>query len=384
MLIILSVSRNPDLLLNAARFTTGNVRLVGQEPALSKCVLLSSSRDVRKNMREWVLSLDGDKWSVRFDVRDLGGHLDTTFRSWSSTLAARVRLVISRLVLIFALPLDFCGQVRVVKSMYLFVVLHGIEASLLASDSLRKLRSFIHRVVWSRRQSLVNVGAVLSLLDGSTGCDPAFCVVRFRFRLLRRYLAIWPAEVGRVYCLLEMVSEGCPGHGPIHLFSASAAAIGFQWDPHALAWVRLGLPLLSNLAGPVQHFKAALLDAWRNKVTADLCGRKGFRGGPLFDIHGSLQLLNSSHVRERDKGLLRSVMVGGVWNGFLLGRVRHQAIPCRFCGAPDGDGHLFWECTFPPLVEIRENPEFHDLMRMDKAHWPKMLALAWLASYAVW
>ena len=24
-----------------------------------------------------------------------------------------------------------------------------------------------------------------------------------------------------------------------------------------------------------------------------------------------------------------------------------------------------------PLVEIRENPHFHDLMRMDKAHWPR-------------
>ena len=41
--------------------------------------------------------------------------------------------------------------------------------------------------------------------------------------------------------------------------------------------------------------------------------------------------------------------------------------------APDGDGHLFWECTFPPLVEIRENPEFHDLMRMDKGHCPRCL-----------
>ena len=63
-------------------------------------------------------------------------------------------------------------------------------------------------------------------------------------------------------------------------------------------------------------------------------------------------------------------MVGGVWNGFLLSRVRGQAVPCRFCGAPDNDGHLFWDCPFPPLVEIRENPAFHDLMRLDKAHWP--------------
>ena len=251
--------------------------------------------------------------------------------------------------------------------------LHGIEASFLASESLRKLRSSICRVVWSRRQPLASVGAVLSLLDRPTGCDPAFCVVRFRFRLLRRYLALWPAEVGRVYRVLELVGEGCPGHGPIHLLSASAAEIGFRWDLHGLAWVWPGLPLLSNLAGPIQHFRAALLDAWRNKAAADLCGRKGFRGGPLLDVHGSLQLLNSSHVRERDKALLRAIMVGGVWNGFLLSRVRGQAVPCRFCGAPDKDGHLVWDCPFPPLVEIRENPEFHDLMRLDKANWPRCL-----------
>ena len=48
-------------------------------------------------------------------------------------------------------------------------------------------------------------------------------------------------------------------------------------------------------------------------------------------------------------------------------------VPCRFCGGVDHDGHLFWDCPFPPLVEIRENPEFHDLMRMDKAHWPRCL-----------
>ena len=79
---------------------TGYVRPVGQEPAPSKCVLLSTSREVRYGMKSWVLSQEGDQWSVRFDVRDLGGHLDTTFRGWSSTLAARVRLVLSRLVLI--------------------------------------------------------------------------------------------------------------------------------------------------------------------------------------------------------------------------------------------------------------------------------------------
>ena len=49
----------------------GNVRLVRQEPAPSKCVLLSTSREVRKDMKDWVPSQDGDQWSVRFDVRVL-------------------------------------------------------------------------------------------------------------------------------------------------------------------------------------------------------------------------------------------------------------------------------------------------------------------------
>ena len=146
------------MLLSAARFTTGYVGLVGQEPAPSKCVLLSASRVVRRDMKDWVLSQEGDRWSVKFDVRDLGCHLDTTFRGWSATLAARVRLVIARLVLIFVLPLDFHGRVRVVRSMYLLAALHAVEASLLASDSLLKLRSSICRVIWSRRQPLASVG----------------------------------------------------------------------------------------------------------------------------------------------------------------------------------------------------------------------------------
>ena len=161
------LSRDPELLLHAARFTTRYVRLVGQELAPSKCVLLSTFREVRKDMRSWVLSHEGDQWSVKFDVRDLGGHLDTTFRGWSSTLAARVRLVLSRVVRIFVLPLDFHGRVRVVRSMYLPAVLHGIEASFLASESLRKLRSVVCKVVWSRRQPFANVGALLGLLDGA-------------------------------------------------------------------------------------------------------------------------------------------------------------------------------------------------------------------------
>ena len=62
----------------------------------------------------------------------------------------------------------------------------------------------------------------------------------------------------------------------------------------------------------VQHFQSAILGAWRDQVAA--------------------AFINSVHVRERDEALLRSVLVGGVWNGFQLSRLRGQPVPCWFCG----------------------------------------------------
>ena len=70
--------------------------------------------------------------------------------------------------------------------------------------------------------------------------------------------------------------------------------------------------------------------------------------------------------------------------GFLLGRYSGQDVPCRFCGGCDSDGHLFWDCTFPPLVEIRERPEFHDLIELDKTSCPRCLPLAWLVTPSLW
>ena len=71
--------------------------------------------------------------------------------------------------------------------------------------------------------------------------------------------------------------------------------------------------------------------------------------------------------------LLRAIFSGGVWNGFLLGKVKKEDVPCRFCGAPDDDGHLFWDCTFPPFVELRNQPEFLPLLSRDRTHWPRCL-----------
>ena len=119
----------------------GHVRLVGQERAPSECVLVGTCTVVRKDMRDWILSHEGNRWSGKLDVRDLGEHLGTTFRGWSATLASRVRLVISMPMLVAVLPLDFQRRLRVIRSMFIPGALHSLEASLLAKSRLLRLRS---------------------------------------------------------------------------------------------------------------------------------------------------------------------------------------------------------------------------------------------------
>ena len=130
-------------------------------------------------------------------------------------------------MLIFVLPLDFHGRLQVTRTMFIPGALHGVEASFLEDASVRKLRTAVCRVVWSSRQPLASAGAMLSLLDGPTGCDPAFCIVWFRFRMLRWYLAYRPEEVPRVYRMIGSAAEGCPGHGLRTCFLKALLRLGF-------------------------------------------------------------------------------------------------------------------------------------------------------------
>ena len=89
-------SRDPVMLLHASRFTTGYVRLVGQEPSPGKCVLLSTSRTVRDDMRGGFFPKRG--------ISGLSGLMCVILVvTWIPLFGvARVRLVLARLVLIYA------------------------------------------------------------------------------------------------------------------------------------------------------------------------------------------------------------------------------------------------------------------------------------------
>ena len=84
------VSGSLAALLSAAKFTSMYICLVGHEAAPKKCVFLHTSKKDRNDMKCWAVSDTGNKWSVRLDVRDLGGHLDSTLRARAATLGYRI------------------------------------------------------------------------------------------------------------------------------------------------------------------------------------------------------------------------------------------------------------------------------------------------------
>ena len=57
--------------------------------------------------------------------------------------------------------------------------------------------------------------------------------------------------------------------------------------------------------------------------------------------------------------------------GCCLVKAEHEDVPCRFCGGPDGDGHLSWDCPCPPHVNLRNDPEFSFLVSQDRYNWPQ-------------
>ena len=174
--------------------------------------------------------------------------------------------------------MGFQVKLSLVRGKYLLAGLHAAEASYVSSSSISAFRAAIVRAVWSSKMPLANAPAVLNLLDGPVGVDPAFHIVWSRFRMMRRYLAYNPVEEPRIFRMLDLISRGAQGHGPVHLLLISAAELGFAWDGAERGWVRVSLPPLRMMTGPVQHFYSSIWDAWRFNVFAKLSERKGFFG----------------------------------------------------------------------------------------------------------
>ena len=178
------------------------VRAVGQDVSLGKCVLLGTSKSVRKGCEAfghfwgWLLLEGPDgcagSWSERLDFTD---------RARAGTLSCRVKSAIAGLATVGSLPLGFQVKLGLVRGKYIPVGLHAAEASLCVC---------IHRLVPSGQLLLGRFGLVkchwLTLLRFLI----LLLILRLhiiwvRFRMMCRYLAYCPDEEPRILSMLDLI-----------------------------------------------------------------------------------------------------------------------------------------------------------------------------------
>ena len=195
-------------------------------------------------------------------MRDLGRHLDFTVR-------ARVG----------ALPLGLQVKLGLVRGKYIPAGLHAPEAffcvCILAFGA---FRAAIVRAVWSIKMPLAHTPAVLNLLHGPVGVDPALHIIWVRFRMMRRYLACCSEEESRIFRMLGLLSWSWPMH-----------ELGFAWDGDDKGWVRPSLLHPLDDGWPYSTFIFLHLGCLAEKVFVKLSEREGFRGVHLWFFNGSLQ-----------------------------------------------------------------------------------------------
>ena len=200
-------------------------------------------------MKLWDISGDGKFRKVQLDIKGLGGHLDFTKRARAGTLSKRVREATMGVAAVGALPLRYQVKLGLVRGQYL----PAAEASNVSASSLSAFRAAM---------PLASTLAILNLL---VGMGPVFHIIWVRFRMMRLYLAYCPEEETRIFRMLDLISRRAQGHGPVHLL-ISAAELGFAWDGEEKGWVRVSLPPLKIMSGPIPHFYASILDARRYRV----------------------------------------------------------------------------------------------------------------------
>ena len=96
---------------------------------------------------------------------------------------------------------------------------------------------------------------------------------------------------------------------------------------------RVGFDLLSLPLGCLVLSNTSMVLSWMPGVIvffAQLSEREGSRGVQFADFKGSLQQLVSSHLRERDKMLLRAILCGGVLELIPSIRPRRMMFPVSF------------------------------------------------------
>ena len=251
-------------------------------------------------MRDWDISGAGDRWSVRLDVRDFGGALGFNLSWYGWYLCCWKSSGLGRLEKLLVHYPSVLGVLWVCYALSAFL-LHCMHIS---RANLNPLRTAFVAACWSTRMPLLaHPGAVLSLLDGPDGCDPAYFVGWTQFQLMRGYLAYCS-------CLQDAGFHFSRGAGTWS-YSPVLLRLGLSGTRRSVAGPRLVwvLCIFWLSLGRCMKTPFLILRAWQKSVFANLCKRVALGevvgGFSLYDREGSSKLLLSSDDRKKRQGTFK-------------------------------------------------------------------------------
>ena len=74
---------------------------------------------------------------------------------------------------------------------------------------------------------------------------------------MRRFLAYCPEDEPRIFRMLDLILGELRVMVLFIFFLSLLLRLGFAWDGDEKGWVRVSLPVLRMMTGPVQHFRSA-------------------------------------------------------------------------------------------------------------------------------
>ena len=281
---------------------------------------------------------------IKYDARDLGGHVIYCKKQTMGTLKNRIASNHDAWSWLARSSAPVDQKLRMLSTVMWPRLLHGISGLWIGAEHCKRLRSqAMQSLNWQKKgaSSLIQFG-----LNADLRADPGFWVLLTTALDFRRYANNAPAFA----VLTDLAVGNYPRYtnGPCGAFLHRLHEIGWYWEGNGFM-LDHQLIRMHIVDTPVQFLVGRLKDAWGKLIGSLICGRDTFEGTQFVDLQ--LSHRTNSHFKPDEMGLLRAAR-----NGTFFTRdaqVHAHLSPtktCPFCPAQDGVRHRHLEC-----------PAFHDL-----------------------
>ena len=316
--------------------------------AFSSLCSLAKDFDIRLDVKKsyaWALQSNDramlrKHFEVKFDARDLGGHISYCKRKTMHTLSARMANHADSWTWLARSVAPTSQKLQLLSAVMWPRMLHGVSGLWISDSHCKKLRAkAMQSLGWKRKgaSSVVQFG-----LSSDLKADPGFHCVACTILNFRRYCQ--PEIAFPVVTRLAHLAIPRYTPGPCGAFLHRLHELNWHWESDGFFRDHDGLRM-HILDTPLQLLQHRMKLAWVCVIGGIVSSRKTYTGLQHVDLSLSHQM--AEHLDPMSAGLLRAAMNGTFFTRDAqvhAGKAPDKS--CPFCSLPDSVAHRHWECGF--------------------------------------